>query len=158
MENKLENKICIVCCKSFTPTTKCQKICSDKCRKIRHSQDSKLHYIKQKAPAPKRICRFCGKEFIQTCHNRLYCSDNCKIKAKYRQQQEYFKRKKVKRGRKPNSKEALCWTCQNACGGCSWSRNLIPVEGWKAKEIKNASYSVIKSYKVIECPEFEEGR
>ena len=36
-------------------------------------------------------------------------------------------------------KEQICWTCKNACGGCSWSRNLTPVEGWKAeKTIRSA--------------------
>lgn len=30
------------------------------------------------------------------------------------------------------SKEQLCWTCQRACGDCSWSQSLIPVEGWTA--------------------------
>lgn len=33
-------------------------------------------------------------------------------------------------------KETLCWTCENACGGCSWSKKFEPVEGWKAKKTK----------------------
>lgn len=30
-------------------------------------------------------------------------------------------------------KETLCWTCENACGGCPWSRKFEPVEGWEAE-------------------------
>lgn len=26
--------------------------------------------------------------------------------------------------------ETLCWYCANACGGCSWSKKLVPVDGW----------------------------
>ena len=37
----------------------------------------------------------------------------------------------------------LCWVCQNCFGGCSWSSEYIPVEGWKAKNTL-----------VLSCPEF----
>ena len=62
----------------------------------------------------------------------------------------------------------LCWDCQKACGGCSWSRDFTPVPGWKAKPTKIISYTTngsgrratkkkfyIDSFAVYECPEFE---
>lgn len=58
----------------------------------------------------------------------------------------------------------ICWNCKNACGGCSWSKEFKPVEGW------DATYSPVmyargydykrefkESYVVHECPEFERG-
>ena len=48
-----------------------------------------------------------------------------------------------------------CWTCKNACGGCSWSREFIPVDGWTAEEThikSNVGYE--ESYKIIKCPEY----
>ena len=44
-------------------------------------------------------------------------------------------------------KVTLCWVCQNCFGGCSWSSEYIPVEGWKAKKTPT-------SYLVLSCPEF----
>ena len=31
------------------------------------------------------------------------------------------------------SKEALCWQCRRATGGCEWSAFLQPVPGWQAE-------------------------
>ena len=44
--------------------------------------------------------------------------------------------------------DTLCWGCEKACGGCSWSKKFVPVEGWKAIPTE-------KSFDVYECPEFE---
>ena len=59
----------------------------------------------------------------------------------------------------------LCWRCEKACGGCSWSRDFTPVPGWKAKPTKIISYTAnenggrkkyyMDSYEIHECPEFE---
>lgn len=38
----------------------------------------------------------------------------------------------------------LCWVCQNCFGGCSWSRDYTPVEGWKTR-----------ANLVLSCPEFQ---
>ena len=46
-------------------------------------------------------------------------------------------------------KVTLCWVCQNCFGGCSWSSEYIPVEGWKAKTTTTTT-----SYLVLSCPEF----
>lgn len=51
-----------------------------------------------------------------------------------------------------------CWTCRNACGGCSWSREFQPVEGWTAEKTSipsNGEYA--ESYKIIHCPEYKFG-
>lgn len=50
-------------------------------------------------------------------------------------------------------KDTLCWECENACGGCNWSRKKAsPVQGWNA--IRNDLVGGIESYVVISCPEF----
>lgn len=34
-----------------------------------------------------------------------------------------------------NEEFSRCWTCKKACNsGCSWSRDFIPVDGWKAEK------------------------
>lgn len=49
-------------------------------------------------------------------------------------------------------KATLCWDCGNACGGCSWSKEFIPVEGWEARPVKQTCGN--QSYIVFECPQF----
>ena len=48
-------------------------------------------------------------------------------------------------------KEQLCWTCQNACGDCSWSSCFQPVEGWTAENVHRKTYD---SYRITKCPEY----
>lgn len=67
--------------------------------------------------------------------------------------------------------KTLCWRCANAVPnsagtrGCSWSRKLIPVEGWDAEQTslyaerwdRNKGCSIFNpqtSYVVKSCPEF----
>ena len=46
-----------------------------------------------------------------------------------------------------------CWECAKACnGGCSWSADFTPVEGWTAEETVDCSGAT--SYMILECPEF----
>ncbi len=57
----------------------------------------------------------------------------------------------------------LCWECQNALGGWSWSKNFTPVPGWKAKKVylRHATrgwLDRVETYKVIECPEFRKDK
>lgn len=53
----------------------------------------------------------------------------------------------------------LCWTCTRpGTGGCSWDKELKPVEGWKAE--RNDLWTTGKnryteSYIVEECPLYE---
>lgn len=54
-------------------------------------------------------------------------------------------------------KETLCWNCKNM--GCSWMKNMMPVDGWTADETeistkKDVRRRVLRSYFVHECPEF----
>ena len=49
----------------------------------------------------------------------------------------------------------LCWSCERACGGCSWSdKSFTPVEGWIAeKTIYRAKKDkFVTSYVVKSCP------
>ena len=51
-----------------------------------------------------------------------------------------------------------CWTCKNSCGGCSWSREFIPVDGWNAEKtfhLSNGEFA--ESYYIKSCPEYERG-
>lgn len=63
--------------------------------------------------------------------------------------------------------QTICWDCQKATGGCSWSKSLTPVEGWEAtltpinitttkdrKRDKAYAYRSAPGYKVKSCPEF----
>ena len=54
---------------------------------------------------------------------------------------------------------SICWECQNACGGCSWADEFIPVDGWKAisnpiKADHMGADVVLESYQVVWCPKF----
>ena len=55
-------------------------------------------------------------------------------------------------------KNSLCFDCQNAVCGCSWSKRFEPVEGWVAKPVKlkadNKYNRYIDSYMVEQCPLF----
>lgn len=110
-------------------------------------------------------CALCGKEFDPLIVGRKkYCSDDCAKEAQYFQTKankikykecEFVARSTDRRKGHTQSKQ-ICWTCQNACGGCSWSSELKPVKGWKAKKTKikceEGRYS--DSYKIIYCPEY----
>ena len=54
--------------------------------------------------------------------------------------------------------ETVCWTCQNALRGCSWSRDFIPVEGWTATPhmlyANDENHGGVQSYEVHDCPEY----
>lgn len=69
---------------------------------------------------------------------------------------------------KPGTLTNICFDCQNALGGCSFSRlnpdtnkpAFEPVDGWTAEEVPycvgNWAGKAIfeKTYHVISCPEF----
>lgn len=48
----------------------------------------------------------------------------------------------------------LCEECRNACGGCRWSDELLPVDGWSAEpsKIYIDKHKPVDSFHVIECP------
>lgn len=92
-------------------------------------------------------CKVCGKRL--TGRQKSYCSPLCRFKYPL---EETGRKRYIKR------KETLCWDCDNACTGCSWSKSLIPVEGWTAKKtrikISSETGEYTDSYFVIACPEF----
>lgn len=58
--------------------------------------------------------------------------------------------------------DTICWECANACGNCSWSRNLTPVEGWEVTETGDPTYllslrKIVPTVSVKSCPEFKRG-
>lgn len=122
----------------------------------------------------KKLCVICGKEFesklaSKTCspeHKEILKKiTRKKCKLRYRQGISATKKNKdtnpgeIRRiiNTFTGKLDTLCWHCQNACGGCSWSKNLTPVEGWKAEKIKlkvdKGNYN--DSYIVNECPKFK---
>lgn len=50
----------------------------------------------------------------------------------------------------------LCETCGRACGGCRWSDELLPVDGWDAEpsKIYINKRKPIDSFYVKSCPEY----
>ena len=50
------------------------------------------------------------------------------------------------------AKEQLCWTCQKACGDCSWSRCFQPVKGWTAEKVHRKPYDSYQSKQSV--PEY----
>lgn len=115
-----------------------------------------------------KMCVICGKEF-ETKTAAKTCSEECKIELKVRTKRKCNKRssgKPVGRPRKhkeyiyrPTKNDTLCWSCQNATGGCSWSKKLKPVRGWKAEKIKVKgdfyTSKIVDSYIVKSCPKFK---
>ena len=87
-----------------------------------------------------KICEHCGKMFYSKSTSRKYCTQACKKEAS--------KIRQLERGQ-------LCWRCKNACGGCSWSKNFTPVEGWDAKPVVlKDEEGEIFTYNIKGCPEF----
>ncbi|MEG2000533.1 MAG: helix-turn-helix domain-containing protein [Evtepia sp.] len=49
----------------------------------------------------------------------------------------------------------LCWSCQNACGGCEWSsKEQVPVAGWTATQHRREGGDV--GYNVTHCPKYKQ--
>lgn len=87
-----------------------------------------------------RICEFCGERFYSRSVHKKYCSEFCRRSAAIARQME---------------KEQLCWRCKNACGKCSWSRELQPINGWDAEPVMvEDGEGNIRSYKIKKCPEY----
>lgn len=88
----------------------------------------------------KHYCKICGKPFYAKSARRDYCGKRCRAIGKD----------------KKSKKSQLCETCQNACGGCSWSDRFKPVEGWEAFPtiIKQGDGRETSSYKIINCPSY----
>lgn len=100
-------------------------------------------------------CVYCGKEFVRTQKGQVACSYECRVEWYKRLNRKSYTKKQ--RDEEKYNTGTLCWKCKKATGFCSWSDNFTPVDGWTAIPtlIKNAHSNYMKSYKVIECPEFE---
>lgn len=50
----------------------------------------------------------------------------------------------------------LCWNCQKACGGCTWSDRLELVEGCTATPTERTltGGKPLQGYHITQCPEF----
>ena len=120
-----------------------QKFCPE-CSKKRRRKPQFIPYITK--------CSFWGKDFLKELHNQKYCSPECREATANKRKAEHMPTPKSK-------KETLCWTCQNACGNCSWSSNLVPVDGWKARNTKVKSHpTYYNSFFVEECPEYSKDK
>lgn len=90
-----------------------------------------------------KFCKFCGNKFFSKSERKRYCSPECGHKAAEKKREEMGQ---------------LCWRCGNACGGCSWSKNLIPVSGWVADPVTvRDEEGVFRSYRIKSCLEFTQG-
>ena len=61
------------------------------------------------------------------------------------------------------TRNQLCWSCRNACGGGSWARSFVPVTGWDAEPCRRVYRDAavgtryVDSYIIRGCPEHEQG-
>jgi hypothetical protein len=102
------------------------------------------------------ICKSCKEkvDLLNRIRQMLNLPSNEKSKPKHGGNERYFQ-----------SHSTLCWKCQKASGGCSWSRDFIPVDGWEAKpsqiliacqnQTKDKKPKYTESFDVHSCPEFE---
>jgi hypothetical protein len=134
---------CAWCGKEFEKELN-RKYCTQECAKKAQYAKIKQWISVQKALKYGDIlqCKHCGNDFPYSMKNKKYCSYECESADK--------------RYTGHTQSKQICWTCQNACGGCSWSSELKPVKGWKAKptRIKCEFGRYRKSYKIIFCPEY----
>ena len=144
-------KICSWCNKEFVVAGN-NKYCCIACSRLATSEKKRESYIK-KIKATGGVfeqCLWCGKQYRSSIRRqRPFCSSTCKELE--RQNRE---KKKRERYRKQSSQQP-CWTCKNYVDGCSWSREFKPVHGWDAKKVKREEGNV--GYKILYCPEYEEG-
>lgn len=96
-----------------------------------------------------KVCNLCNKEYLAKSPNQRYCCKECRLTAIEKSITE-------KKNHRHNPKcGQLCWRCENATGGCSWSKELKPVNGWKAIEVKRDADEG-DTYKILYCPLFKE--
>ena len=99
-----------------------------------------------------QICENCGKGFFGR-NKQKYCGYNCRKASAAKRYREKKKGNKI-----INTNIQPCWTCERSCGGCSWSKDLIPIKGWTAKptvlkfRYKDNSISYVDTYMIYKCP------
>lgn len=70
----------------------------------------------------------------------------------------YTTRKTEKKEDYTKGKYQPCWSCKNCLGGCSWSKDGTPVEGWQATPHTIRENRQFKdTYRISYCPLYERG-
>ena len=94
----------------------------------------------------RRKCKHCKEFFFTNRRRQKFCCKECRID--YEEVRSKF--------RTDSGKGQPCWICQNSCGGCSWSKELKPVEGWRARSVtvKNKEGDSYRTYRILSCPKF----
>jgi hypothetical protein len=83
---------------------------------------------------------------------RKWFSGECRAKSGFT-----FEARKItdEEAEEKSQRRTKCWICKNAFGGCSWSREFKPVEGWTAERNDMKVHNRWdESYIVDDCPEF----
>lgn len=100
-----------------------------------------------------KLCQHCHNKFKPTSPRQRFCSYKCRTAIPARQGAERIPHHTYKK-----KKEQLCWICQKACGGCSWSDALIPVKGWDAVKVyrkyNDEDETLNFTYRITSCPQF----
>lgn len=95
----------------------------------------------------KKTCKQCGKSFIAYSPRQRFCSESCRKTSSHK------KNKNVSQLSKQ-----LCWSCAKCTGGCSWSKEFKPIEGWTAAHIyRRDGGRDVETYDIFACPEFVRG-
>ena len=105
----------------------------------------------------RKKCAICGTPFTTKRTLQKYCSRECGSIANLKNfHKRYAEKKNGKSTRPAKTNDQLCWTCKNACGGCSWSSEFKPVEDWTAKKTKLrlTRGEHTQSFEITECPEY----
>ncbi len=85
-------------------------------------------------------CEYCGRLFLTKYSTQKYCGKACKVES---------------RKNKKENLDHLCWRCANSCGRCTWSKKLLPVEGWTAApSVIKCGEITLHSFCVKACPKF----
>ncbi len=110
----------------------------------KHVCSSRCRYLREKRKRPMLKCPVCGREFRMTPRRTKYCRAKC--------------RKEAQDG-VLDSFEQICWTCENATGGCEWSRSLDPVPGWTAEKLSSFGEAAVGKprYRIFKCPKYRFG-
>lgn len=122
-----------------------------------------VHYMTGKAESTLRRY-FVRKEFepyIKKCGKRkVYDEDIIDFIKTFKLKRKVYEHRVCKQH---NSEQhacgSICWKCEKSDrSGCSWAKALIPVKGWKVKNVKlkePRKPSLPPPVIVIECPEFK---
>ena len=96
----------------------------------------------------RRRCKHCGEFFVTNRRTQKFCNKRCRIE--YEEVQKQY--------RVDSGQGQMCWTCENACGGCSWSKELKPINGWVARKVrvKNQEGDEYSTYRIIFCPRYKQ--